>query len=304
MISMQLKQFLRNSNKGFTLIEIMVANALGMLIVGLTIAAILSNRSLYQHDLVRTRVNQNLRGALDLVGVNIREAGENLPATVPAVEVIDGGADADELILRRNLIDEVLKLCTPLAGGSSTNQVYFSTAANEPGCTYGDQQQNFAAWLAHRTQNGGSVKAYIFDPTTNAGEIFDYVGETDSGLAHNIVRGSGNWQNDYSVGLTAVYLIEQWHFRLVDDVETDLKILQLIENDDLGNPKGVVFGLESFRVVANMQDDTVLNNLTVTDEWTNIKSIEVALRGQEMAQRKSVTRNLSARFFPRNILSN
>ena len=160
--SLKLRRYTPSCDRGFTLVELLVANLLGVIVVGMTISVVLQNRDLYQHDITRTRLNQNLRSALDVIGINAREAGENLPAGFPAVEVIDG--PPDELILRRNLIDEVLKLCQPITAGSGPGPAYFSAVGSEPGCSYADQTANYDAWRQERLDRGGVVSAYIYDP--------------------------------------------------------------------------------------------------------------------------------------------
>ena len=85
--------------------ELIVSAGIGLGLLAATAGVVMSNRGLFNVDMVRTKLNQNLRSSLDIVGMNVREAGENLPGAFPAVELIDGGAGPDHLILRRNLLD-------------------------------------------------------------------------------------------------------------------------------------------------------------------------------------------------------
>jgi len=86
--------------------ELLVASFLGLIILALGAQSTLSLRRLYLHDIVRTRVNQDLRGSLDMIGVNIRQAGENFTMSFPAIQIVNGtGGAGDQLILRRNLLD-------------------------------------------------------------------------------------------------------------------------------------------------------------------------------------------------------
>ena len=62
-------------NKGFTLIELLVSSSLGLLLIALVMASVLANRQLFKQDMVRTRTNENIRGALDIVGTDIRLGG-------------------------------------------------------------------------------------------------------------------------------------------------------------------------------------------------------------------------------------
>ncbi len=309
---MKYKLFLPNlnsnrDNRGFTLVELLVANLLGLLMIGLAISVTLGNRDAFQYDLARTKLNQNLRSGIDLLGVNVREAGENLPPTVPAIELVDGSSgQPDQLVLRRNLIDEVLKLCDPISSGSTSSEVYFANSSGEPGCSYSDQTQNFNAWQAQRTSQGGTSYAYIFDPATQVGEVFEFDSEVDGGTEYYIERTSGSWQNDYNVGLTAIYIIEEWRFQQVDDPydsSSPKDLFQVIENSQTSTPFTVVYGITDFQVeIVDTLGNTYLD-FSPTDEWTDIEYVHIVLSGEEKSNRGNINRELEARFFPRNILS-
>ncbi len=311
---MQLKRYLHSSAKsfttksftakGFTVLELLVAASIGLLLTGLTVGATLSNRNIFQNDLSRTRLNQNLRGAMDVVGVNIREAGENLSASFPAVDIIDGGGTVpDELVLRRNLRDEVLKVCTSIVAGTGVDQIYFALTGTVSGCTYSSNQFNFTSWKSYRTTEGGEVRAYIFDQVTKAGEFFNYVNEVDDGTQLYIESDGTTWANSYSNTSSSVFLIEEWHFRLDQLVAGDW-VLQLVENDDENNPMNIIYGITNFQIQVVKPDNTIQDTLLVTDTWTGIKALQVTLTGQDEALNTPITRSLTSRFFPRNILSN
>lgn len=296
------KSRLRRSESGTTIIEVMVSATLSLFLVAIVMSAAITNRDTQQYDLARTRLNQNLRGALNLVATNIREAGENLPGTVPAVEIVDGGANPDELILRRNLLDSVLKLCQPVAAGS-TDPMIFGMAGTVAGCIYGDQLGNLDAWRNHRVAEGGQVRAYLYDAATQTGEFFTYTGEVDSGSELSIQRDAAGWQNSYDVGVTAAYVIEEFRFRLFEEVAGD-NYLQLIIGQDEANPLNVAFSLSEFTVSARMNDGSTQTTLAPGDEWTDIDYVEVRLSGSESYKEQSVSTTLTGQYYPRNILSN
>lgn len=303
---MESRPSIRTSNSGFTVLELLVASTIGMIIMALALGSMLANRQVYHYDLVRTRLNQNLRGALDLVAANAREAGESVPGTFAAVEIVDGGAASDELILRRNLLDEVLKVCVDISAGSGTTQIVFANNSSTPGCTYADNTHNFNTWQEHRTSKGGNVRAYIYDTVTKQGEFFNYVTETDSGSSYSITRSAGSWANDYTVGAASVYMLEEWHFK-VEDFALEDDLLQVIENEDTDNPMNVLSAVIDFFVTAQMMDGTVKSsfNPAAGDQWTEIKALEVTLRGEDKTIKgETIESTVSSRFFPRNILSN
>ncbi len=294
-----MKRFTPCCDKGFTLMELMVSTTIGLVVMAIGVESTRTMRHLYLHDIVRTRINQDVRMALDLIGVNIRQAGENLTATFPAVEILDGGSGADELVLRRNLLDEVLNVCTDLAAGSSVSEVFFATAGTTPGCIYGDNTFNFTSWQTARTNDDDDqVNAYILNLTSKAGEFFSYVGETDSGASYNIIRGGGQWQNDYPTSGAAVYILEEWRFRLNGDV------LELIIDQDTDNPLNVAYGLTDMQITAHLQDGTSTSDLGILDDWTEIASIEIEIDAESNFAGQTITSSLTSKFFPRNILSN
>lgn len=286
-------------DKGFTLMELMVSTTIGLIVMALGVETTRTMRHLYLHDIVRTRIHQDVRTALDLIGVNIRQAGENLTSAFPAIQITDGGTGSDEIVLRRNLIDEVLNVCTTLAIGSSTPQVYFATAGTTSGCIYSGNTQNYSAWRTERLNDSdGQLSAYAFNISTKAGEFFTYTSETDSGTTYNIVRGGGQWQNTYTAGGAAVYLLEEWRFRVNGDV------LELIINGDTSSPLNVAYGLTSMRITVHMQDGTSRSSFGTSDDWTDIESIEVQLDANSNFAGQTLNTSLVSKFFPRNILSN
>jgi Tfp pilus assembly protein PilW len=98
------------SEKGYTVVELLVSGSLGVLLLALVVGSSVATRNNYKKDLVRARSNESLRGVIDIIAGDARLAGENLGAGFPAVEVVDSGIN-DSLIIRRNLLSEVLPLC-------------------------------------------------------------------------------------------------------------------------------------------------------------------------------------------------
>ena len=154
---------------------------------------------------------------MDFISINIRQAGENFTGNFPAIELANGASGAsDQLTIRRNLLDEVLKLCSPISAGSTDSQLYFAYPGTEEGCGGSDNTHNFTEWQTYRLANSGlATNAYIFNRSTGNGEFFTYTNEGGSGDSLYIeTTASGAWSYDYPVGPTAIYLIEEWKFEL------------------------------------------------------------------------------------------
>jgi hypothetical protein len=293
------------STAGFTVVEFLVASFIGLLVMAMAMSTTLGGRGLYRDDVVRTRIQQNLRSAIDLITLNARQAGESFESTFPAM-LIENGASSnpDELVLRRNLFEnEVLNVCQNLSAGSYNSEIITS---NDPAnlnanCRYTAGWQTFlmTAWKNYRIAQGGTVRAFAFNRTTRAGEFFLYSGEVDSAGQLRVQRPSGVWANAYTGdGVSAAfYLAEEFRYRVVGGV------LQLVVNDDSSSALNVVDGITGFQVVANMADGTTKTSLATTDEWTDVTSLEISVSGSETIGGKTIADTLSARVFARNILS-
>lgn len=300
-----LKLFSPRSDKkesGFTLLEFLVASTVGSIVIGMTISATLSNKDAYQLDLERTRVNQNMRAAVDLITLNTRQAGENLPSNFPAIEVIDNGT-LDTLVIRRNLLDEVLSVCTGVVAGTSVSSIIFGDSSLTPGCTYSDQTNNFNSWRQERIDKGGSIQAYIYNPSTKNGEFFNYESETDSGTEYQIETSSHTWANDYPVGSSAVYIIEEYAYSMGTTAADD-DVLYVTINEDPATYDRVVFGLDSFDLGVELETGATQTAFARTDDWTALSFIQVDVSGSSSWKDSPIEAALSIRIFPRNILSN
>lgn len=268
--------------QGFTLIELLVAAALALVVVGLALSMVLSSRNVFSLDRARTNVNQNLRSGMDIVTADIRQAGERVGPSVPAITVQKSSTGGDTLILQRNLLDTTLPVCKDISAGSNADAVAVADASigknhtNPNTACKGKAKGNWAdgaanalqAWEDYRTAYGvpnnssgkKAFQAYIYDPQTGKGEYF-YVDATDSSKMHiHRENGYGAWKHTYKASDQAfVYVKDQRTYSL----DTTDHTLQLTVND--GSPQNVVAGIQGFTVDAYMQQSgggTFLNDQT------------------------------------------
>ncbi|KJH72235.1 hypothetical protein UH38_07270 [Aliterella atlantica CENA595] len=209
-----MKQFTQSSNKGFTLLELLVTLVVASVITGLALKLIVDQRQLFLNDQSRTQVNQNLRASLDLVGADIKQAGERLTtSTLPVVRVINGSATdpnvPDELVLQRLVIAESLPVCKTVTTGTTTSEIEVSQKGGAGLCNASFSSPTATLpitlnqWKDSRCAKDGTsacaraidvnratvsnrcveekdgtdkecVWAYIYDPDTNRGEFFLY----------------------------------------------------------------------------------------------------------------------------------
>jgi len=287
----------------------LVALAATGVIAAATLTIALSSRGMFETDLHRTTINQNLRAGMDLVGIDVRQAGERLPWDAPAVQIVNGSSGApDELILRRNLLDYVLPVCKNINAGTAADSIFVArkkvTAKVPPGCypvpddNSDGWPDNLEQWRDYRIANGGVIRAYIHNPITDEGEFFVYDAE-DAATFHLHKDNSANWAHDYPVNQNPrVYILEAKRFRLDGD------ILQSVVNDDTTNALNLVNHIEDFQVRAFLKGGAVQDSLGSGQYWTDLQTLEVTLQGTSELQLREMERTVATHFFPRNILSN
>lgn len=232
--SMKLKQSLPDSNKGFTLVELLVTTLIASVVLGLSLSLITDQRKQYVTNQVRSEVNQTLRTAIDLIGTDIQLAGSRLKndSNLPVVSVINGASGApDQLILQQKLIGNTLPLCATLSGSTTTitvaKKLPLPPTLPIPTCEaeWSDSPINnltdaLDAFKNYRCGIDGTPAcdartaaptpgncieecpwAYIYDPVYKRGEFFQYGFEAANltGTENYIYKGSpGNWQYTYT----------------------------------------------------------------------------------------------------------
>lgn len=280
--------------------ELLVSMALGSLLMTLVMSATIVNKETMGRDFIRTRLNQNLRGALDVVGFDVRLSGENLPNSFPAIELVNGttATAPDQLTIRRNLLDEVLNLCTTVTVSTNAEIVFSPTGATTPSaCVYANNATNYNSWRNYRLGKGGTVKAFIWDRVNKVGEFFNYGGETSAGSKYAIQRSGGTWSRTYLANTASIYILEEWTYRVQGD------ILQLVENQNVTTPYNVSFGIRNFQVSITDTAGTTYTGFNTTNNWKLIRTVTVDITGQEVFQKKNMLRTLTGTYFPRNVLS-
>ena len=112
--------------RGFTMIELLVASVVASLVLSAALGLVGQQRRQLLGDRARAEANGSMRLALDLVGTDIKQAGERLDGNLqlPAISVINGASNApDRLVLQRKLIAEVLPVCQTVSGSQSSIDV-------------------------------------------------------------------------------------------------------------------------------------------------------------------------------------
>jgi hypothetical protein len=199
--------------QGFTLLELVVAAGVTLTILSASLGLLTEQRRWVLGDQIRATANDNLRLASDLIGQDIKQAGERLSSNtqLPSISIVAGSSGTPStLVLQRQLLTETLPVCQSIAAGSTTATIdvavlngsaianctysYTAPSGGEPSTTLTSLKptDNLRAWRTYRcTQGGSSVSntdpcastnsatawAYIYQQTSpgvGRGEFFQY----------------------------------------------------------------------------------------------------------------------------------
>lgn len=340
---MKLRLSTRSSNSGFTLVELIVTTLISSIILGASLSLIVGQRRQFVTDQNRTQASQNLRAGMDLIGTDIKLTGERLEEDFeqPTVMLIDeshgnNNSDSDELVLQRKLIPEKLGVCADVAAGATSITV--STASGSGLCIFSSNETPTADGLTdllnifqdYRCEEDGTAGcdrtialsgsncdgectwAYIYNPSTNSGEFFQYafeeVDSTDPEVNRIFLGGSSTLASAYPAAQNPeIYLLEEREYRLNGDV------LELVINRQESDALRLINEVQSFEatIQAAGSSNSSFNPNGVPStalNWQTIDHIEVELKTNNPAQSDLIAlsedkRTLTSRFFPRNIIS-
>ncbi len=176
---------------GFALVEMLAALTVAALATAAALTLTLSSRKLYETDQRRTDVNQNLRSALDLIGIDLRQAGERLPGGLPGDRDrerrrrVPGHADRAPQPPRRG----AAALCSRSTAGRARPRCGSPTPGTRLGCAPVSDPDadgwpdNIDEWRDWRIAPGRHVKAYVYNPIDRQGEFFVYDDDGDDDRA-------------------------------------------------------------------------------------------------------------------------
>jgi prepilin-type N-terminal cleavage/methylation domain-containing protein len=287
------------NQSGFTLVELLVSILLLSFTLIMLIGYVLGLQRAFLNDVVRTRINSNLRTALDIMAMNIRQAGENLGATFPAVELsTDNDNVGQKITLRRNRIAEVLTLCENATAGATT--VYISTTTTpSPACVYSNVTSLYNSFRSERVANDNLIKLWIYNSTTRVGQYIDYTEEgTSSGKYFLTVEAL---PAAFTAGTTYLYYIEEYEFSLDEATDT----LNLTRNSDSETLEPVAFSVSDMNISVLLQNSSSVTSLPPAgaNTWKDMSYVTVTLTGSEVRKSQTYSTTISGNYYPRNVLS-
>ncbi len=280
--------------------ELLVAMFLTAIFMSLAMANIFTIRQAYLEDIVRLRVNSNLRSSMDIISMNVRQAGENLEGSFPSLLLYDSAEDGDTLVLRRNLLSDVLTLCQDVSEGDT--RVFVSIAgASEPECIASNVLSAHQEFANFRNASDDTVRIFLYNRVDKTGEFVDFEGEGDIGGTDYYLDVS-SIPDDYVAETTSIYMLEEFMF----EVEKGEETLFLYVDRDFDEPQAVAFSVTEFQVSLQMQDGSTLTSLEEDSaaEWQDLQKVVLTLTGRGTWKEKVVESSLTSSYFPRNVLSN
>lgn len=303
--------------EGFTLIELLVGiSLLGILMVAVFNLA-MGSAKLHQVDQQRADDDRTLRGTMDILSADVREAGELLQLITPAIEVYDlGGSSALKLL--KGLSDTPLPLCSPIVQQDSEQTVYIagttSTTNNPKDVKFADGSRALPeacgatagtvnAWNTVLTQ-----KSALGEGDTAQGIIIDVIGKRLGDFTLKRV-GPGD-----VITISNVNLAGNPARTLVSDPPQDYRLF-LVEKRTYWVQDGTLYldrdnkgGAIVMRGVVDFTVDPIIGAnkaalpfgaLFASPSWRDLSSLDIKL-SRKVGQ---TTRTLSESILPRNSLS-
>ncbi len=276
------------TQRGLTLIEILVSSIVGVMVLGVALSFTVSNRNLFERDTDRIQVNQNLTAAIEIMGNDIRQAGERIAqGDFPAVEMT-----ATELILRRRPVSEELQLCQDVTG-SAAEVVVTQNPVITSGCSA------TAAAVANWVAESVNFPGYLYIPAQRRGVFFI----SGAGSDATRVATAGLTGNFTEAARLPMYLLEERRYSLGDDGVLRLTIRELAEPQvfEIANR------ITDFEVNVFLVGDLTPITLFGADpahQWADIRTVEVTLTAEtDVGFGRTEPRSITSRFFPRNAAS-
>jgi hypothetical protein len=179
---------------GFTILELTVASGVALTILSLSMGMLNEQRRQILGDRTRAGVNDNLRIASDMVGADIKQAGERLESDseLPGVSIINGsGTTPDRLVLQRKLLTERVPVCQNIAVGTGNRTLDVSVVVPDPNPTLLSSVTNCPYSYSSPKDSAGndiaepSASLRAVKPTDNLRSLRQYRCEQDATAAAN-----------------------------------------------------------------------------------------------------------------------
>lgn len=116
--------------KGFTLIELVVSIAISSIVIGLSMSALVQTQNSFAKDQGRVAANQKLSTVLELIGREIRQAGELVvDPSFPTIQVkkLNGAANGPVSLIVYRSIGDPITMCRAYTAGTTVAELVFAS---------------------------------------------------------------------------------------------------------------------------------------------------------------------------------
>lgn len=294
---MRLQPFSLPSNRGISLIDLLVSLVLFMIVAALVGSFVPVAKRVSHATQRASEVNQNLKSVFDYLSLDVRLAGENLPSIFPAILLSN---NPPVLTLRRALVPVTLNLCEDITANIQVQRFIIFTEANSnvQGCSPGPVRQTVQTWNEYITQRlGFPFKAFVYNILTRDGFYIDVAQILDSGSQISLELTTPRvFQSPILIPTTVIYLLEELRFRS----ENNTLIMDVMNT---GQSFTLAFDISNVQFRANLAG-IVKSTITSSDNWTLVDWIELESNFRTRSHLSNYENRSTLRFFPRNVLSN
>ena len=316
--------------KGFTLLELILATGFTALFIGLVLESGEKTNFLIKTQNEKSQLRQNLRGAIEAMSINIRQTGQVVSSNFQAVELVNGDdGEPDSLTIRYNKFQRPIGVCTKINRAYPTPRVhifrqnaitdYDGTTEPAPNFTCKNYSSDMNLRLVitdERTANNNQpIPMYIFDTLNNVGEFFMMTNYNTlnsnpfSGARRTYFETTKAWENNYPQDYSTIYYLAAYKYELIEEnpAETDPdKKTFILKSTDLATntEQKIAFGITDFQATIDYTDDA--GDIVTEEEiptglsWTKIQSVNVKLKGVAFERGKKVIDTSTSSFAIRN----
>jgi prepilin-type N-terminal cleavage/methylation domain-containing protein len=198
--------------KGFTLLELIVAAAVSLSILSISLGMMTELRRSMIGDRTRITANDNLRQVSDFIGQDLKQAGERLESNnlLPGISIVQGAAGAPStLVIQRQLLNETLPVCQNISSGTTIDVSVLNGPISGtdygsavPNCTYSYKaptggELSTTLTTLRPTDNLRSWRTYRCTQTGIAASTADPCASTNSATAWAYIYDPGNKRGEF-----------------------------------------------------------------------------------------------------------
>jgi ribosomal protein L24 len=325
----------RTSDKGFTILEMMVGIAMTLTVSALALAALSNAESGFSKDKNKIEGGQKLSAVLDIVGRDIVQAGEQInEPKFPVIKIVADGVRGSKIVIYR-ATEEALSTCNALSTAAMVTSITVvmdtanfssNTSCNAstvnppvPATAYPIHPSNVTAWNNKSPTATTPVKFYLHDGIGYMQQV-NLTGIT-APTTQSTLKKVDLTTTSFTPGAafpikSTAYLVEKTQYLICGNA-----LISRVNNDDENDTPGTPCTKTGDRTIANNiirmdiatptattpnPNPTPSTNVafpTGTQNWRDLRGVIITITVTNPDANTSSPIVASGRFYPRNILS-